>query len=129
MEAAKEREEHALRMERMAELTKGCMGIPMPTFDQVYEFIRNEYLNSRFEGMNSHWPKGVKGGGSYSESIVRSYLDYLSKDGVAHISPFESRRGKHVAFDRSLRILNEDAPIVEKQYKAGSLSRPMSGNW
>lgn len=128
-QAADERADHALQMERMAEATRDALDLPMPTFAAVYSFLRDEYLNSRFEGRNAHWPNGVPSGGSYSERVARSYLDELERDGVAGISHFESRRGKHVIFNRALRILNDDAPVVEIQYRAGSLAAPMAGNW
>lgn len=128
-QAADEYRLHADQLELMAERTSDAMDIPMPSMADVYEFLRNEYLNSRFEGMNSAWPKGVPDGGTYAELVAKRYLDWLQKEGVATISHFESRRGKPVVFNRAFTILNDDAPIVEIKRKAGSLSSPMAGNW
>lgn len=124
-QAAAERAVHAEQMERMAEATRDALDLPMPTLNAVYAFLRDEYLNSRFEGRNAHWPEG----GSYSEYVARGYVSALERDGIAGISHFESRRGKPVVFNRALRILNDDAPVVEIKYRAGSLASPMAGNW
>lgn len=101
----------------------------LPSFDDLYSFIRGEYLHSRFEGMNASWPNGVPEGGTYAELIVRGYMDDLTATGAALIAPTESRRAKLVRFDRSLTITNPDAPPEEFRYRAGSLSNPMGGDW
>lgn len=128
-QAADEYRLHAEQMELMAERTRDAMNISIPSIADVYEFLRNEYLNSRFEGMNAAWPKGVPDGGTYAELVAKRYLEYLQKDGVATISHFESRRGKPVVFNRAFTILNEDAPVIEIRHRAGSLSSPIAGNW
>lgn len=106
-----------------------ALDLPMPSFESLYAFIRDEYLNSRFEGRNAHWPKGVPEGGTYSELIAKGYMDVVEKTGEGVISHFESRRGKYVRFNRALQIINPDSPVIEIKHKAGSLSNPMVGDW
>ncbi|MHC3750727.1 hypothetical protein ACYKDZ_17805 [Stutzerimonas stutzeri] len=128
-QGAEEYRLHGDHMGLMAERTKNGMDLPMPSIFDIYEFLRNEYLNSRFEGMNAAWPKGVPDGGTYADLVAKRYLEYLQNEGFASISHFESRRGKHVVFNRALQIINDESPVIEKAYRAGSLSAPMAGNW
>ena len=65
----------------------------------LYDFLKRWYKPSRFEGRNRYWP-------DYSESITKSYHDWLAKDGQAFIPKFESVTGLEIVFDANLNILN-----------------------
>ncbi len=115
----------------------------MPTFAALYAFIRDEYLHSRFEAVNDCWPLAARAALvkqypnakhpplelTHAEGIVHGYMETLEADGVALISMYESRRGRMIEFDRSLRILNADEPPAQMQKRAPSLSNPAVGNW
>lgn len=96
----------------------GCMDCPMPSEGALYEFIRDEYLHSRLEGRDSIWPNGVPGGGTYSNYVMRRHYEDLQQTGMGTISHYESRRGKVVYYDRTLKIINPDAPHVEIRRRA-----------
>ena len=103
---------------------KGRTGMEtkLPTFDEMYSFLRDYYLHSRFEGLNSGWPNGVPEGGTYAECVARSSLEQLKNTGVGYISQYESRTARVVIFDADLNILNKDEPPAQIQKKAGHLT-------
>lgn len=100
----------------------------MITFEDVYQFLKDNYLHSRFEGNNINWPNGVPEGGSYSELVARNCLDRLLTEGKDNISHFESRSGKPIHFNDKLEILNPDSPPIEIKHKSSSLTNA-NGNW
>jgi len=93
-----------------------------PTYEQMYEFLKDHYLHSRFEGRNAMWPKGVPEGGTYSELVARNALDYLRTNEVAFISPYEAASGRTIQYDRQLTILNPDEPRAQLGKKAPNLT-------
>lgn len=105
-------------------MTLNFKGEDLPSFDDLYQFIKSNYLHSRFEGRDNWFP-GVK----YSDVVVQGYMDTLSKGENGLISHFESRSGKVIEFDKNLVILNPDVPPTEIPYRGGSITNPMSGIW
>jgi len=83
----------------------------MPTYEQLYAFLLQNYRPSRFE---QHSDKGK------ADRICRMYLDDLQKYGVAHISRHEDPLGQGLKFFPDLRI--ERGVKVEYQNKAGHLT-------
>lgn len=85
----------------------------MPTFDEMYAFLRERYLHSRFEGSPSRnaYP-------DYPAIVTTSHLKDLEKDGVGSISSYESRTGQYVKYDNELRVLNPDEPPAQIQKTA-----------
>lgn len=100
----------------------GVSSQPLPSFGQMYDFLREHYLNSRFEGRNGGWPKGCPEGGTYSEVVTRSSLSYLAEHGIGWITMYESRLGTAIKYDRTLTILNPDEPPGQIQRQAGHLT-------
>ena len=100
----------------------GVSAQPLPSFEQMYDFLRSYYLHSRFEGRNGEWPKGCPEGGTYAEVVTRGHLEYLAEHGTGWISMYESRLGTAIKYDRTLTILNADAPPGQIQRQAGHLT-------
>lgn len=86
-------------------------------FDQVYEFLRENYLHSRFEGRN-----GSTWGNDYSRVVAQGTFDNLAQYGTAWISIFECRHGRAIHFDANLNILNPDEPPAQIQRTPGNLT-------
>ncbi|BCS54541.1 hypothetical protein GSVR_28490 [Geobacter sp. SVR] len=100
----------------------GVSAQPLPLFEQMYNFLREYYLHSRFEGANAQWPKGCPEGGTYAEVVTRGHLEYLAGHGHGFISMYESRLGTAIKYDHALKILNADAPPGQIQRRPGHLT-------
>lgn len=94
----------------------------MPTFEQMYAFLRERYLHSRFEGRNAEWPNGIPEGGTYAESVARSSLQDLELHGVGFIGPYEAASGRAIKYDANLQILNPDEPPAQLGKRAPNLT-------
>lgn len=94
----------------------------LPTYDAMYEFIRDHYLHSRFEGSphRKDYP-------NYPELVVRGSLEQLSQTGVGCISQYESRTGRVIFFDGFLTILNPDEPPAQIHHQSGHLTHLLGG--
>lgn len=78
-----------------------------PSFDEHYEFLRQNYRHSRFEGRN-----GSTWGNDYSKRIAESSHQMLLDTGWAVISRHESATNQIIKYDYRLIDLNADlAPI------------------
>lgn len=86
-------------------------------YDAVYLFIRDHYLNSRFEGspMRREYP-------NYPNLVVRSTIEQIGATGRGFISMYESRTGRVIIFDAALNILNTDEPPAQIQRKPGLIT-------
>ena len=98
-----------VRVERMVRL--------LPTFEEMYAFLREYYLYSRFEGSphRKDYP-------NYPQLVTQSSLDRLSQTGGCCISQYDSRTGRVIFFDAYLTILNPDEPPAQIQHKPGHLT-------
>ena len=94
------------------------MKTELPSYDDLYAFIKAEYKNSRFEGRNSdpYW------GPEHSSRIVRDYMAELEQRGVAMISRHESQRNQSLTFDCYLSFLDLDATPVEYPTECANIS-------
>lgn len=71
----------------------------MPTYDELYAFIKRWYKHERFEARNEGtWCP------DYSRRIVISYMEDLLKQGNGLISCHESVTGQALWFNRSLKF-------------------------
>lgn len=95
----------------------GDMTIPAPAVADVYAFLRERYLHSRFEGSAS-----VKDFPDYAQQVAESSLEQLLQTGIGCITEYESNTGRAVWFDRALRVLNPDEPPAQIQARAGNLT-------
>lgn len=87
----------------------------MPTFEELYAFIKENYRPSRFEERN-----GKGWGSDYSECIVKSYYEELSKHGKAHVSRHEDIKMHGFSFDRNLVITRGE--LIEYRNNPGHLT-------
>lgn len=92
----------------------------MKTFDEVYSFLKDNYIHSRFAWRDSNGYVS-----DYSKIVTQSVIDDLVKSGWSCISHFESRTGQFIKFDNHLTILNPDSPPIEIQRQAGHLTHIM----
>lgn len=89
----------------------------MPTYEELYEFLKSYYLHSRFEGRNSQgWDA------DYSHCVAKSAYEYLQLHGTGWISMYESRTATAIKYNQQLEILNLDEPPGQIQKKAGRLT-------
>lgn len=95
----------------------GDMTIPAPAVADVYAFLRERYLHSRFEGSAS-----VKDFPDYAQQVAQSSLEQLLQTGIGCISMYESNTGRVVWFDRALRVLNPDEAPAQIRARAGNLT-------
>lgn len=79
----------------------------LPTFDQMYAFLREHYLHSRFEGRDT---PAWNFQGRYPDIITRAALNTLKQTGVGFIGPYEAASGRVIKYDAKLNVLNPDAP-------------------
>lgn len=98
------------------------MSVDLPTRDTLRAFLREWYLHSRFEGRD-----GVAWGANYSGVVVDSHMEQLDRYGETWISMYEARSGKPIKYDRTLKILNEDAPPPQIQRQAPNIGRIIHG--
>jgi hypothetical protein len=72
----------------------------MPTYEELYAFLKAHYKHERFEGRNAdpYHP-------DYSHIVTRGRMRDLEKQGYDLISRHESRTGERVIFDRRLQEL------------------------
>ena len=81
------------------------------TFDQMYSFLKENYLHSRFSARDGVWSN--EGVHKYSEIVAISALNYLQKYGHGYIGIYESRSGRGMKYDENLFILNPDEPPAQ----------------
>lgn len=90
----------------------------MPTYEDLYEFLKSYYLHSRFEGRNGNgWDN------DYSHCVTKSAYDYLELHSIGWVSVYESRTATPIKYNQQLEVLNPDAPPGQIQKKTGSLTR------
>jgi hypothetical protein len=89
----------------------------MPSFDELYEFLKSYYLHSRFEGRN-----GAGWDDDYSQIVTKSAYEYLELHGIGWISMYESRTATAIKYNQELEILNPDEAPGQIQKKAGRLT-------
>jgi hypothetical protein len=87
------------------------------SFEEVYAFLRESYLHSRFEGRN-----GPVWGADYSQAVARSAHQHLEQFGEGFVSVYECRLGRPIKYDANLTILNPDEPPAQIQRRAGHLT-------
>jgi len=80
----------------------------MPTNKDLYEFLKQHYKHSRFEGMAGDWCP------DYAGKVTKGSMEQLERLGYGIISPHESYTGQSVVFDQDLNILNDDRPPEER---------------
>ena len=90
------------------------MSKPIPSYDELYGFIKRHYRHSRFEGRVKTY------GEDYPRKIVDGYMDDLKASGWSIISWHESQSGRHIVFDSSLAIKPEEDS--EKATEKGHLT-------
>ncbi|HHG9960360.1 TPA: hypothetical protein ACPZLH_001536 [Yersinia enterocolitica] len=83
----------------------------MPTFEELYAFLKAHYRPSRFE-LNADKDKAKR--------ICQMYLDDLEKYGCSHLSRHEDVGSKGFKFDRNLLIYY--GKDVEYPNNAGNLT-------
>jgi|GEM_PF-2590343 len=71
----------------------------MPSFQQLYDFIKHNYRHDRFEG--SHLCKVYP---YYTTIIVDGYMRDLQEDGFGILGKFESTFGRDMRFNKNLEI-------------------------
>ena len=84
------------------------MKTELPTFDDLYKFLRQHYKYSRFEGMAGDWCQ------EYPEIVTKSSMEQLSTLGHGFISCHEAHVGNAIQFNCRLEIMNEDKPPDER---------------
>jgi len=89
----------------------------MPTFEEMYLFLSDYYLHSRFSGSLN-----VKDFPDYAQQVTKSSMEQLSITGVGYISKYDSRTGRVIIFDKYLQILNKDEPPSQIQASAPHLT-------
>jgi hypothetical protein len=72
----------------------------MPSFEQVYDFVKAHYKPSRFEERNN-----ATWGAGYTRNVVEGYMEQLSACRRCYIGQYESRTGESVAFDYRLKAM------------------------
>lgn len=93
----------------------------MPTFDEMYAYLKEHYLHSRFAGRDTKdW--AADDGTPYSNLICRSAIKQLEQTGEGFIGPYEAASGRIVRYNSALQILNPDAPREQIGKRAGSLT-------
>lgn len=89
----------------------------MPTYEELYEFLKSHYLHSRFEQRNTEgW------GEDYSECVTKSHWQTLERDGWGMIPMYESRTARTIKYNQQLEIINADEPSGEIVKRAGRLT-------
>lgn len=86
-------------------------------FDEVYAFLRSNYLHSRFEGSDM-----CKDFPDYPKIITRSTIAQIEQTGKGFVSLYESRTARTIIFDADLNVLNPDAPPDEIQARPRNLT-------
>lgn len=102
----------------------GRIDLPMPSFADLKAFLSEHYLHSRFGERD-----GAVWGLDYSDLVTQGAMQDLERYGVSRISPYESNRGRWIEFDRSLTVLNPDAPPAQIQRSAPNLTHIAGGGW
>jgi hypothetical protein len=74
----------------------------LPSFSDLYEFLRVRYKYDRFEGRN-----GLVWGEDTSRRITQGSMDQLRDCGFGCVSQHESITGSAVFFDRDLTIISD----------------------
>ncbi|VEJ54590.1 hypothetical protein [Pragia fontium] len=87
----------------------------MPTYQELYEFIKSHYKPSRFENRN-----GKEWGERYSHNIAKHHMESLEKYGESNISQHEDITGQGLKFNTELKICRGEQ--VEYRSKAGNLT-------
>lgn len=72
--------------------------ITMPTYDELYAFLKARYKHARFEERNTH-----PGYEDYTACVTRSSMQALEQYGYDLISHHGSRTGETIMFDRQLQ--------------------------
>ena len=93
----------------------------MPNFDEMYAFLSEHYLHSRFAGRDGNDWNG-KDGIAYSHSVCNSAIASLQAGNAGLISHFEAASGRLIKYDQALTILNKDEPPAQLGKKAGNLT-------
>jgi hypothetical protein len=78
----------------------------MSTYDDLYNFLKDNYRYDRFEGRNDWYDA------PYSHTVTKSHLEYLSKYGYGIISRQESKTGVPVYYAPDLTVLSRDEWLV-----------------
>lgn len=86
-------------------------------FTSLYNFLRENYLHSRFEGSLNR-----KDFPDYPKLVTQSSMDQLRETGIGFISMYESRSGRVIIFNADLNILNPDEPPAQIQRTPGRLT-------
>lgn len=72
----------------------------MPTYDELYAFLKKAYKHERFEGRNDRdYP-------DYSHIVTRGRMNALSAQGYDVISRHESATGQMFIFDANLQKIS-----------------------
>lgn len=74
--------------------------VTLPTLEQVYEVLKNNYKPTRFEDRD-----GTVWGEDYSLRVARSRLEDLEKYGKAFVSQHEDRLGEGFSFGPDLVVI------------------------
>lgn len=78
----------------------------MPSFDQMYAFLKQWYKHDRFEGRNGDWCP------NYSSIVTQSGLDHITKYGYGCISRHESVTGQAIFFNKQLQDITNTDELV-----------------
>jgi len=88
----------------------------MVTFEELYDFIKQHRLHSRFEARNDDKFRGQ----DYTKRVVQDYMDDLVKYGRSYMTRHEHNLGRGFKFDADLNI--DYGKEVEYRYNAGHLT-------
>jgi hypothetical protein len=89
---------------------------PMPTFDELYAFLKQVYKHDRFAGRDNV----ADGWKDYSATVTRSCLERLEQYGWDLISHHEAARGTVIFYDRTLTI-RDRSPLNEARAQFGEV--------
>jgi len=85
----------------------------MVNHQQLYDFLSEYYLHSRFEGSQNKVDFH-----DYAQCVTMSSMEQLCLTGIGIISKYDSRTGREIRFDKNLTIINKDEPPAQIQAKA-----------
>lgn len=72
----------------------------LPTFNALYDFLREHYKTERFEGRN-----GPDYGQQYSRSLTSSAMVQIERLGNGFISRQDSASGRAIKYNHLLKVL------------------------
>lgn len=83
----------------------------MKTYEEVYQFIKENYKHERFEDRDTPtWNYA----GRYPDIIVKRYMADLEKTGIAYISKHESIRGEFQVFNSELQFVKLELELSKE---------------